>query len=90
MFPPGEVEKMFGAEYDEVKLRISFLIQEGQIVMRFSDQVKWVRMTSGARKLAVMLNEKAVELDRVENVPAPASTRVRSKPPVSHIKRALT
>jgi hypothetical protein len=48
------VKKMFpsqalGKTYDEVNLRIGFSILARQIVMRFSDQVEWVRMSSGAR-----------------------------------------
>ena len=65
MFPPREASDILGKAYDEVKLRIGFRILAGQIVMRFSDQVEWVRMSSaGARKLAAMLIEKANELDR--------------------------
>jgi hypothetical protein len=64
MFPPGEVDRLLDDAYDEVKLRISFRIQAGQVVMQFSDHVEWVRMSSaGARKLAAMLIEKANELD---------------------------
>ena len=71
MFPPREIENPFGEDYDEVKL--SFRILAGQIVMRFSDHVEWIRMTSGgARKLAAMLTEKAAELDRLVKVSAPA------------------
>lgn len=59
MFPPGEIDKLLGAGYDEIKLGISFRILLGQIVIQFSNQVEWVRMTSGgARKLAAMLTEK--------------------------------
>jgi hypothetical protein len=55
-----------GNVYDEVKLRIGFRIQAGQIVMPFSDHVEWVRMSSaGARKLAAMLIEKANEQVRM-------------------------
>jgi hypothetical protein len=67
MFPPSEVDKLLGKKYDELKLGISFRILAGQIVMQFSDHVEWVRMTSGARKLAAMLTEKAAELDRLGN-----------------------
>jgi hypothetical protein len=68
MFPPGEVDRLLSQAYDEVKLRISFRIQAGQIVMQFSDHVEWVRMSSaGARKLAAMLIEKANEVDRLRN-----------------------
>src|ERR1035438_7042720 len=71
MFPPREIENPFGEDYDAVKL--SFRILAGQIVMRFSDHVEWIRMTSGgARKLAAMLTEKAAELDRLGKVSAPA------------------
>ena len=92
MFPPGDVERLlgpqidspFGDDYDEVKLRIGFRILAGQIVMMFSDHVEWIRMTSsGARKLAARLTEKADELDRLGSVPAPVTRRVRSKPPAS-------
>jgi hypothetical protein len=66
MFPPREVGFPLGKDYDEVKLRIGFRIQAGQIVMQFSDHVEWVRMSSGgARKLAALLTEKANELDRL-------------------------
>jgi hypothetical protein len=66
MFPPGEVDRLLSQAYDEVKLKIGFRIQAGQIVMQFSDHVEWVRMRSGgARKLAAMLVEKADELDRL-------------------------
>ncbi len=68
MFPPHEVQNLFGDDYDEFKLRISFRIQAGQIVMQFSDHVERVRMGSGgARKLAAMLTERAAELDRLGN-----------------------
>jgi hypothetical protein len=40
MFPPGEVERLLGDDYDEVKLGISFRILAGQIVMMFSDHVE--------------------------------------------------
>lgn len=81
MFPPGEVDRLLGNKYDEVKLRISFRILAGQILMQFSDHVEWVRMTgSGARKLAAMLTEKADELDRRGNASAAADNRVRPKP----------
>jgi hypothetical protein len=81
MFPPGEVDRLLGNKYDEVKLRIGFRIQAGQIVMQFSDHVEWVRMTSsGARKLAAMLIEKADELDRRGNASNAAAKRVRAKP----------
>jgi hypothetical protein len=66
MFPPPEVGSSRGKDYDEIKLGISFRIEAGQIVMQFSDHVEWVRMTStGARKLAAMLIEKANEQDRL-------------------------
>ena len=66
MFPPRDVGNPLGKDYDEVKLRISFRIVDGQIVMQFSDHVEWVRMSSaGARKLAAMLLEKANEQDRL-------------------------
>jgi hypothetical protein len=56
MFPPREVDDTFGKTYDEVNLRIGFCILAGQIVMRFSDQVEWIRMSSaGARRLATLL-----------------------------------
>src|SRR5271168_2576238 len=35
MFPPGEVDRPLSKTYDEVKLRIGFRIQAGQIVMQF-------------------------------------------------------
>jgi hypothetical protein len=63
---PGEADDTLGKTYDEVNLRIGFRTLAGQIVMRFSDQVEWVRMSSaGARKLAALLIEKANELDRL-------------------------
>jgi hypothetical protein len=66
MFPPREVDDTFGKTYDEVNLRIGFRILAGQIVMRFSDQVEWIRMSSaGARRLAALLIEKANERDRL-------------------------
>ena len=65
MFPPRSDSSLLGNDYDEVKLRIGFRIQAGQIVMQFSDHVEWVRMSSaGARKLAALLIGKAEELDR--------------------------
>ena len=65
MFPPRSDCELPGNDYDEVKLRIGFRIQAGQIVMQFSDHVEWVRMSAaGARKLAALLVEKADELDR--------------------------
>ena len=65
MFPPRSDSGLLGNDYDEVKLRIGFRIQAGQIVMQFSDHVEWVRMSStGARKLAALLIGKADELDR--------------------------
>jgi hypothetical protein len=65
MFPTGAVGELSSKTYDEVRLRIGFRAQAGQIVMQFSDHVEWVRMTSaGARKLAALLIEKADELDR--------------------------
>jgi hypothetical protein len=81
MFPPGEVDRLRANKYDEVKLRIGFRIQAGQIVMQFSDHVEWVRMTSsGARRLAAMLIERADELDRRGNASKAAAKRVRPKP----------
>lgn len=81
MFPAGEVDRLLGNKYDEVKLGIGFRILAGQIVMQFSDHVEWVRMTSGgARKLAAMLTEKADELDRRGNAPPAAGKRARPKP----------
>ena len=75
MFPPGALENLLGDDYDEVKLRISFRIQTGQIVMQFTDHVERVRMSSGgARKLAAILTAKAAELDRLGNVKPPASS----------------
>jgi hypothetical protein len=66
MFPPGEVDRLLSKTYDEVKLGISFRIQAEQIFMQFSDHVEWVRMSSsGARKLAARLIEKANEVDRL-------------------------
>ena len=68
MFPPRDIGKSLGKDYDEVKLGISFRIVDGQIVMQFSDHVEWVRMSSaGARKLAAMLLDKANEQDRLGN-----------------------
>jgi len=65
MFPPGEADNTLGKTYDEINLRIGFRILAGQIVMRFSDSVEWVRMNgAGARKLAALLIAKADELDR--------------------------
>ncbi|MGA2715525.1 MAG: hypothetical protein ABSG41_20690 [Bryobacteraceae bacterium] len=93
MFPPGEIERLagpqiesqFGEDYDEVKLRIGFRILAGQIVMQFSDHVEWIRMiSSGARKLAARLAEKADELDRLGSVSG--ARRVRSKPAASGFK----
>ena len=73
MFPPGEVNRTLSKAYDELKLRIGFRIEAGQIVMQFSDQVEWVRMSSGgARKLAVLLTEKADELDRLSSAGKPS------------------
>jgi hypothetical protein len=66
MFQPREADDTLGKTYDEVNLRISFRIEAGQVVMQFSDQVEWVRMSSsGARKLAAMLIDKANEQDRL-------------------------
>jgi len=66
MFPPHAADDALGKIYDEVKLRIGFRLQAGQIVMQFSDHVEWIRMSSaGARKLAAMLIEKANEQDRL-------------------------
>jgi len=68
MFPPREAGDTLGKIYDEVKVRIGFRVEAGQVVMQFSDHVEWVRMSSaGARKLAAMLTEKADELDRLGN-----------------------
>jgi hypothetical protein len=65
MFPPGEVDRLLSKTYDEVKLRIGFRIQAGQIVMPFSDRVELIRFSGGgARKLAALLIEKANEVDR--------------------------
>lgn len=65
MFPPRSGSELPGNDYDEVKLRIGFHIEAGQIVMQFSDHVEWVRMSAaGARKLAALLVAKADELDR--------------------------
>lgn len=77
---PGEVEKSINREYDEVKLRIGVRIQAGQIVMQFSDEVEWVRMTSaGARKLATTLVKQAAILESLSRVAAglarPAGTK---------------
>ena len=66
MFPPRQADDALSKTYDEVNLRIGFRIEAGQVVMQFSDQVEWVRMSSaGARKLAAMLMEKANEQDRL-------------------------
>ena len=66
MFPPQAGGSSRGKVYDEVKLRIGIRLQNGQIVMQFSDHVEWVRMSSaGARRLASMLLEKANELDHL-------------------------
>jgi hypothetical protein len=68
MFPPRGGSGLLGNDYDEVKLRIDFRIQAGQIVMQFSDHVEWVRMrAAGARKLAALLIGKADELDRLHS-----------------------
>jgi hypothetical protein len=68
MFPPRETDDTLDKTYDEVKLRIGFRVEAGQIVMQFSDHVEWVRMNSaGARKLAAMLIEKADEQDRLDS-----------------------
>jgi hypothetical protein len=84
MFPPREVQNLFGDDYEEFKLRIGFRIQAGQIVMQFSDHVERVRMGSGgARKLAAMLTSKAAELDLLGN-----SGRAPSKPSASGGKPA--
>jgi hypothetical protein len=86
MFPPRAVENLFGDDYDEVKLEISFRIQTGQVVMQFSDHVERVRMNSGgARKLAAMLTAKAAELDRLRR-----AGDVRPKSPASGVKPALS
>jgi hypothetical protein len=80
MFPPHDAGGPIDKGYDEVKLRIGIRIQDGQIVMQFSDHVEWVRMSgSGARKLAAVLIEKADELDR-HGGPAPIS-----KPPSASV-----
>jgi hypothetical protein len=72
MFPPGEVDRLLRKTYDEVKLKIGFRIEAGQIVMQFSDHVEWIRMTSaGARKLAALLTEKANEVDRLPSAGKP-------------------
>jgi hypothetical protein len=64
MFPPRGGSGLLDNDYDEVKLRIDFRIQAGQVVMQFSDHVEWVRMSAaGARKLAALLIGKADELD---------------------------
>jgi hypothetical protein len=77
MFPPGEIDRLLGKQYDEFKLRISFGLADGQIVMKFSDHVEYVRMSSGgARKLAAILTDKAAELDRL----ATNSSRGRARP----------
>jgi hypothetical protein len=81
MFPPGEVDRLLGNDYDEVQLRISFRLFHGQILMMFSDHVEWIRMTSGgARKVAALLTEKADELDRL-GVPASATMSSRTAAP---------
>ena len=65
MFPPGEVDPLLEEAYDEFELKIDLHVQAGQIVMQFSDHVKYVRMRSaGARKLATLLLEKANEIDQ--------------------------
>jgi hypothetical protein len=67
------VNRTLSKAYDELKLRIGFRIEAGQIVMQFSDHVEWVRMSSGgARKLAVLLTEKADELDRLSSAGKPS------------------
>ena len=67
MFPQGGADRMLSQAYDEIKLKISFRVEAGQIVMQFSDHVEWVRMGSaGARKLAALLLEKANEIDRLD------------------------
>jgi hypothetical protein len=72
MFPPGEVDRLLRKTYDEVKLRIGFRIEAGQIVMQFSDNVEWVRMSgAGARKLAALLVEKANQVDRLASMDKP-------------------
>ena len=66
MFPPGEADRLLSRAYDEIKLKISFRVEGGHIVMQFSDHVEWVRMSSaGARKLAALLLDKANEVDRL-------------------------
>ena len=65
MFPPGEVDRLLNEVYDEFELKIRFGVQAGQIVMQFSDHVKYVRMSgAGARKLASLLLEKADDVDQ--------------------------
>jgi len=72
MFPPGEVDRQLNQTYDEIKLKIAFRVQAGQIVMQFSNHIEWVRMSSaGARKLAAMLTEKADEVDRAARARKP-------------------
>ncbi|HEY1754116.1 MAG TPA: hypothetical protein VGG72_01875 [Bryobacteraceae bacterium] len=90
MFPPGEVQNLFGDDYEEFKLKIGFRIQAGQVVMQFSDHVERVRMGSGgARKLAAMLILKADELDRLGNAMRAASKPAGSgaTPPKSRRKQ---
>ena len=66
MFGPGEVDRLLNRMYDEFKLKIDLRVQDGQIVMQFSDHIEYVRMRSaGARKLAAQLLEKADEVDRL-------------------------
>jgi hypothetical protein len=80
MFPPGEIDKLLRTTYDEVKLRIGFRMMAGQIVMQFSDQVEWIRMSSGgARKLAAMLNQQAAELDSRQAASTASAKPARSK-----------
>jgi hypothetical protein len=80
MIPPRDVENLLGDDYDEFKIGINLRIRAGQVIMQFSEDIERVRMTSsGARKLAGMLTEKAAELDLLGNVSALGSGRVRSK-----------
>jgi hypothetical protein len=89
MVPPRAVENAFGDDYDEFKLGISFRVQDGQVVMQFSDSVDRVRMTGGgARKLAQRLIEKAAELDRLGTAVAPTAKPKRSKPRVATAENA--
>lgn len=65
-----------GKTYDEVKLRIGFRVEAGQVVMQFSDHVEWVRMnSSGARKLAAMLTERPTNWTGLVAKGSPAGPR---------------